>query len=129
MGQQASLWSNTRFSKVGLVTTIVQDSTTINRDAVLQIMFAVIDEVNETLPTDQQLQKSVDTHLFDKQGKLDSIGLVNFIVSLEQALADEFGVAVTLADEKAFSRQTSPFRTVDSLADYVMEHLQSAAND
>lgn len=105
------------------------DSTTVNRDAVLQVMFAVIDEVNETLPADQQLEKSVETHLFDKQGKLDSLGLVNFIVSLEQGVADEFGLAVTLADEKAFSRETSPFRTVDSLTDYVMERLKSTAND
>jgi D-alanine--poly(phosphoribitol) ligase subunit 2 len=54
---------------------------------------------------------------------------VNFIVSLEQGIADEFGLAVTLADEKAFSRETSPFRTVGSLADYVMEHLKSAGNE
>jgi acyl carrier protein len=104
-------------------------STTVNRDGVLQVMFAVIDEINETLPPDQQLQKSVETHLFGKQGKLDSLGLVNFIVSLEQGVADEFGLAVTLADEKAFSRETSPFRTLDSLADYVMERLKSAGNE
>ena len=105
------------------------DSTTINKEGVLQVMFAVIDEINDTLPPGRQLQKSVDTHLFDKQGKLDSIELVNFIVSLEQGIADEFGQAITLADEKAFSRETSPFRSVDSLADYVMERLQSAGND
>lgn len=105
------------------------DSTTVNREGVLQVMFAVIDEINETLPPDRQLKKSVETHLFDKQGKLDSIELVNFIVSLEQGIADEFGQAITLADEKAFSRETSPFRSVDSLADYLMERLKSAGND
>ena len=105
------------------------ESTTVNRDGVLKVMFAVIDEINETLRPDRQLQKSVETHLFGKQGKLDSLGLVNFIVSLEQGVADEFGLAVTLADEKAFSRETSPFRTVDSLADYVIERLKSSSND
>jgi acyl carrier protein len=105
------------------------DTTTINKEGVLQVIFAVIDEINETLPPDRQLERSVETHLFDKQGKLDSIELVNFIVSLEQGIADEFGQAVTLADEKAFARETSPFRSVDSLADYVMERLKSAGND
>ena len=105
------------------------ESTTVNRDEVLKVMFSVIDEINETLPPDQQLEKSVETDLFGKQGKLDSIGLVNLIVSLEQGIADEFGLAVTLADEKAFSQKTSPFRTVDSLADYVMERLKSTGND
>ena len=105
------------------------DLTTVNREDVLQVMFAVIDEINETLPPDRQLEKSVETHLFGKQGKLDSIELVNFIVSLEQGVADKFGRAITLADEKAFSRETSPFRSVDSLGDYVMERLKSAGND
>ena len=105
------------------------DSTAVNRENVLQVMFAVIDEVNETSTPDQQLEKSIETHLFGNDGKLDSIGLVNLIVSLEQGIADEFGLAVTLADEKAFSQKMSPFRTVDSLTDYVMERLQSAAND
>ena len=105
------------------------ESTTVNRDEVLKVMFAVIDEVNETLPPDQQLEKSVETDLFGKQGKLDSIGLVNLIVSLEQGIADEFGQAVTLADERAFSEKSSPFRTVDSLTTYVMQRLQSTGND
>ena len=105
------------------------DPNAVNRESVLQVMFTAIDEINETQPLGQKLEKSIETHLFDKQGKLDSIGLVNFIVSLEQALADEFGIAVTLADEKAFSRETSPFRTVGSLADYVMEQLKSAGHD
>ena len=36
------------------------------------------------------------------------------------AIADEFDVHVTLADERAISQRSSPFRTVGTLADYIV---------
>lgn len=102
---------------------------TINREDVLGVVIATIDEINETQPDGRQLGKSPETHLFGRLGKLDSLGLVNFIVSLEQRVADEFGLAVTLADEKALSREKSPFLTVNSLADYIVEQLNGPSND
>ena len=60
------------------------------------------------------------TVLLGKASHFDSLGLVNYIVDVEQALDEELGVAVTLADERAMSQTRSPFRTVQSLADYIM---------
>lgn len=96
----------------------------VDRQDVLKTIFATIDEINEIQPEGQELGKLPGTHLFGQQGKLDSLGLVNFIVSLEQRIADEFGVAITLADEKALSREKSPFLTVESLTDYVIEQIE-----
>lgn len=107
----------------------MHDANTLKRQRVLEILFAAIDEINEILPDEGRLEKSDQTHLFDKQGKLDSMGLVNFIVLVEQGVAEEFDLAITLADEKAFSRETSPFRTVASLTDYVIEQLNGSEND
>ncbi len=100
----------------------------VDRQGVLQAIFATIDEINETLPDNRKLEKSTETQLFGDQGKLDSLGLVSLIVSLEQHVADEFGLAVTLADEKAVSRKSSPFRTVETLTDYVIEKLTNSDN-
>lgn len=61
---------------------------------------------------------TTDAVLLGRGGILDSIGLVTVIVSIEQRIEDEFGRHVTLADERAFSQRSSPFRTVGSLADY-----------
>lgn len=58
------------------------------------------------------------TRLFGSEGALDSLGLVSLIVGVEQALQDELGVTVSLADEKALSQRHSPYRTVGSLAEY-----------
>jgi D-alanine--poly(phosphoribitol) ligase subunit 2 len=58
------------------------------------------------------------TPLFGEVGVLDSVGLVSLVVAVEQALEDEQGIRVSLADERALSQQNSPYRTVESLAAY-----------
>jgi acyl carrier protein len=52
-------------------------------------------------------------------GSLDSLGLVTLIVDLEQRFKDEYGVSLTLADDRALSQKNSPFRTLQSLTDYI----------
>jgi len=89
----------------------------------------VIDELNEQLTPEQQLKTSNNTVLFGKLGKLDSLGLVNLIVMIEQNIEDEFDIAVTLADEKSMSQKHSPFRTVGHLADYIETLLDEELND
>ena len=59
-----------------------------------------------------------DTRLFGKDGLLDSMALVSLVMALEQEIADRFGAQVALADEKALSQKSSPFRTLGSLAAY-----------
>jgi acyl carrier protein len=61
------------------------------------------------------------TRLFGENAVLDSIGLVTLIADLEEDIRIATGKMVTLADEKAMSRLTSPFRRVDLLAEYVVE--------
>jgi len=57
--------------------------------------------------------------LYGKNGALDSLGLVNLIVGVEQAVEDKCGCSITLADERALSQENSPFTTVNSLAEYL----------
>jgi len=105
----------------------MEDSRAVTRKDILRLVFTTIDEINETLPEDRQLTKSSETHLLGKEGKLDSLGLVSFIIILEQHIAEEFKVPITLADEKAISRTKSPFRTVENLTEYVLELLEETA--
>jgi len=48
------------------------------------------------------------------------------MVAVEQAIEDELGVSVSLADERALSQRTSPYRTVGTLADYADSLIQAA---
>ena len=100
----------------------------INRDTVQRVLFDAIDEINDALPDDRKLRKQPETRLFGGESTLDSLGLVNLIVAIEQRLDEDLGLALTLADEKALSRKASPFRSIDSLANYVLELVERPDN-
>jgi acyl carrier protein len=55
--------------------------------------------------------------------EIDSLGLVSLIVSIEDAVNKEFDSSITLADEKAMSQAVSPFKTLDTLSNYVITLL------
>jgi acyl carrier protein len=95
---------------------------------VTQAIFNAIDEVNTSLPPDRQLTKSSETTLFGRGGSLDSLGLVNFVVTTEKHLEEALHTPVSLADEKAMSQRNSPFRTVGSLVAYVCTLMEEAAH-
>ena len=69
---------------------------------------------------------SAQTALFGEEGLLDSVGLVSLVVAVEQAIEDELGIQVALADEKALSQSASPYRTVGTLADYAANATSGA---
>ena len=83
------------------------------------IIIIAVQEINEQLPQEQQISKTSKTVLFGKSGQLDSLGLVNLLVIIEQNIEDEFDVSFTIADERAMSQKRSPFRTIGTLADYI----------
>ena len=96
----------------------------IDKADVTEVVFSAIDEMNLALPAGRGLEKSLTTPLFGHQSYLDSLGLVSLIVGVEQGVADEFGSEITLADDRAMSRSASPFRTIDTLVEYVVERLE-----
>ena len=70
-----------------------------------------VDQDNESLKN-----ATGDTRLFGEN--LDSMGIVFLVTDLESMITDELGVDLTLADERAMSQKTSPFRSVKTLAAY-----------
>ena len=85
----------------------------------LETIYKSLDEINENLNDAQKLIKDKNTVLFGKDGQLDSLGLVNLLVIIEQNIDDEFKIMITIADEKAMSQKRSPFRTIDTLVNYI----------
>ncbi|MCD6068739.1 MAG: acyl carrier protein [Bacteroidetes bacterium] len=94
------------------------------RNKIIELIYSSIDELNAQNEADSQLTKTEDTVIFGKDSNIDSLGLVNLIVSLEQAVNDEFNTEISLADERAMSQENSPFSTVSTLADYIEELLK-----
>ena len=62
-----------------------------------------------------------DSPLVGGEAVITSMALVSFVTDVESTLAQDFNLEVTLVSEKALSRKNSPFRSVEALADYVLE--------
>ncbi len=50
---------------------------------------------------------------------IKSITLVAILVGVEQRLAEQHGIDLSLMDERAMSQSRSPFRTIGTLTDYL----------
>jgi acyl carrier protein len=95
---------------------------------IVAAIYRAVDWINGELPPDRQLIKAPETRLLGSQSVLDSMHLVSLIVTVERELEDAFGVALTLADERALSMNASPFRSIQSLADYIGILITDARN-
>ncbi|HXD82747.1 MAG TPA: acyl carrier protein [Candidatus Acidoferrum sp.] len=91
--------------------------------AVVEAINSAVDDLNEVLDPEERLAKSPDVALIGKDARVDSLGLVNLIVLVEEKIQQRFGVGITLVDERAMSQSKSPFRTLGSLAEFVEEQL------
>ena len=83
-----------------------------------QIIFNAIDMANNAREEDKQIPVSEETELYGTSGHLDSMGLVAFLVDIEESFQDN-EIYITLSDERAMSESNSPFRNVQSLTDYI----------
>jgi hypothetical protein len=89
---------------------------------ITQMLFSVIDELNQLRPPHEHLAKNLETPLAGDAGRLDSAGLINLIAMAEQKTAAELGRPIVLTDDRTLSQVNQVFRTLGTLADYI--HLR-----
>jgi hypothetical protein len=97
------------------------------RDEVLGIVLEALESLNQELDADAQIVIGPTTPLFGPDATLDSLSLVSVIVDVETALTLKWGEAISLTDDRAMSRDISPFDDVGTLTDYILELLQEIA--
>jgi len=86
---------------------------------VLDLIYQSVDEINNDDDQEKKLEKSPDTILLGAGSFLDSLGLVNFIISVEQNINDSCNAAIALADERAMTQEHSPFGSIKALTSYI----------
>ena len=96
-------------------------STTLGPDQVLDLVISSLTDILEMNPDGAAVPDDLgrDSRLIGSRGLLDSMGLVNLIVDVEQRLEEEYDVIVILADDRAMSQKRSPFLSIGSLTDYI----------
>ena len=65
-----------------------------------------------------------NTRLLGSASCFDSSDLIQIIVEIEDKINLEFNAEITLTDEKAMSRSTSPFINVGALSKFIIENLK-----
>jgi acyl carrier protein len=91
-----------------------------DRTLVLEQIYAALDVVNSQLPPSRRLSRAPDTVIVGSGGALDSLGLVNFVLAVEEKIGDAIGRPVALLDPDLLGAEHGPFRTVDTLATHVL---------
>ena len=92
------------------------------------IITIIINELSSIIDLEND-EINFDTTIYGNDSRLDSLGLVNLLVTIEQNIEDEFDASLTLADERAMSQKHSPFTTIGSLANYIEMLLKEELND
>jgi acyl carrier protein len=88
-------------------------------EKVLGCVYAAIDEANEDRRDQPPLEKSPETPIHGDASGLDSLGLINFVIAVEEGIEREYGVPIVLSDDRSLSQEPSPFESVATLVAYV----------
>lgn len=85
------------------------------------IMVDLLQDVIDEQSEDGSVKASASLPLVGPDAAITSMGLVSFISDVELSLEENYDIELTLVSENALSRKKSPFRTIDALADYILE--------
>lgn len=91
------------------------------KEKIYELVLKQLSELNDTLPEDQQFNADRNMVLFGNNSKIDSLSLVSLIVDLETVFSDAYGKDISLTDDRAMTREISPFANVETLVDYIYE--------
>jgi hypothetical protein len=93
----------------------------------LQLIYEAVDEINGQLASPARLDKSPATVLFGEASKLDSLAFINLLVAIEDRVSRAGGRAIGLLDEVSKADETTPLRTLGTVATFVAETHKATA--
>jgi acyl carrier protein len=82
-----------------------------------KIIREAAEELNETLPEESKLDLDADEPLFGSNSKLDSLGLINFLIVVEQKLEDINISNANLVEQ--IYQENRRFNSFNTLADFI----------
>jgi hypothetical protein len=91
--------------------------------AIADLLTQVITGMNDMLPADEQLPAGPDVVLMGEGGVLDSLGIANFLVALEEAMEERFGRALSLSDNDLTDLFAGPPVTPTTLAKHLADRM------
>jgi acyl carrier protein len=95
-------------------------------DVVDTIIYRALEALNAERHPEDQITISSATALFGVEAALDSLEFVSLITDVEASLNVDHGLDISLADDRAMARPQSPYNTVATLRDYILEIAEGA---
>jgi len=92
------------------------------RDLILECL----SNINSELDPSEKFEITDNMSLLGSDSALDSLLLVTLVMDIEAEFADTHQLDLTLVSDEAMSRARSPFRTVETLAEYANELVVTA---
>ena len=86
---------------------------------VISVVADYAKEINATIDKIDE-----NTRLIGSSSVFDSSDLVQVIVEIEEKINQEYNTDITLTDEKAMSRTTSPFVNIGTLVKFIVDNLK-----
>ena len=96
----------------------------ITKEFILELIYSIIDLHNKVNPNDLKLEKSLQTPLFGKKGNLDSLGLVTFLVEVENKIKNNIDQDICVIDEILFLDENGPYNNVGTLSDFIFNQIK-----
>ena len=96
-----------------------------SREEILLLIDAAIDEINAQTSSQRRVAKSEGTVIVGAGSSLDSLGIINLLVSLEAKVAGATGHTVNLLNDDALNDPTGSLHTVASIAEYILQQIQA----
>jgi acyl carrier protein len=90
---------------------------------IVALVLRAVAEVNRMLPDGSRLREDTSCPLVQPDGPLDSLGVINLLVAVEDQVEAEFGRRLNLTQVDT-PEDSSPLSTVGSLAKFVAERLK-----
>ena len=94
------------------------------KEFILKLIYSIIDEHNLLNPEDLKLEKSLKTSLFGNESNLDSLGLVNFLVEVENTIKINIDQDICVINEELFLDENGPYDNVETLLEYILKQIK-----
>jgi hypothetical protein len=94
----------------------------IERGKIIEVIVGTLKQVDPSLD-----QVSEATYLVGADAVIDSVGFVNFLVSLEHAYNQRVDLSTLFIEHSESSDEDTPFRRIGSIADLISRSLDSSS--
>jgi acyl carrier protein len=91
----------------------------LNKEDLVKTIYEAMEELNEQLPEESNPPKEYETVLFGEDGLLDSMGIINLLVILEEKLESNLKISVGLTSDSEILAQPERRWTAAELSSHI----------